>query len=88
MGKKRVIVSYHKLTPELRQLVWTLYPDGFHRFLQRVGVGRTASSFYVFPLDTEETSYLVKVPLEDDEDPEDADTHWQDPEAPEDSIHY
>ena len=63
MDKKRIMVSYHKMAPELISLVSAMYPNGFDKALRRVGIGGNFSPYFVLPVETDQVSYLIKVPL-------------------------
>lgn len=68
MEKKRVLVSYEKLTPELKSKLKNEYPDGYYDFLKRIDAPKP---FYGLHLSTNETDYLIKFDVErfmDDDD--------------------
>lgn len=67
--KKKVIVSYLNLTPELLEAFKLRYPHGYADALIRIDKP-TGGFFYVVPLETEEISYLVKVDVKIDTKPE------------------
>lgn len=64
--KKRVIVSYKNLTPELKVLLKTKYPFGFSDFMMRIEKG-PGDFFYAVMLETDEVNYLVKIDVKVDE---------------------
>ncbi len=74
-AKKRVVVSYVNLSPELKELLKTRYPHGFENNMIRVDKGQ-GEFFYGVVLETEDTSYFVKLavkiddPSDDDDDKE------------------
>lgn len=68
-AKKRVIVSYVNLSPELLQAFKTTYPHSYNEALIRIDKPG-GDFFYVVPLETEEISYLVKVDVKIDTKPE------------------
>lgn len=67
--KKRVIVSYANLSPELLEAFKTAYPHGYGEALIRIDKPN-GDFFYVVPFETEEISYLVKVDVKIDTKPE------------------
>lgn len=60
MNKKRVVVSYNNLTPELLELFKKKYPAGYQNYVIKVTKPNN-DFFFAVTLDTEDTSYLVKV---------------------------
>ena len=56
MPKKRVFVSYSKITDELRKAIRKAYPNGFKTSLISIPGNKQA-----FTLDYNDTIYLVKV---------------------------
>lgn len=64
--KKRVVVSYKNLTPELREEVRKKYPFGYTDSMIRIDKG-PGDFFYAIVLETEDTSYLIKVDVKVDE---------------------
>lgn len=70
MTKKRIITSLKKLPEQIQEMIKSENPDGFLNNLIKINKGNGAS-FYAFPLETEEISYLVKVDVRVDEDIED-----------------
>lgn len=71
--KRRVATSLKNLSPELQEEVRKKYPQGYTDHMIRVNKG-PGDFFYAIVLETEDTSYLIKVDvkvddqLEDDED--------------------
>ncbi len=71
--KRRVATSLKNLSPELQEEVRKKYPQGYTDHMIRVDKG-PGDFFYAIVLETEDTSYLIKVDvkvddqLEDDED--------------------
>ena len=63
--KKRVVISYKNLTPELLELVKEKYPHGFTDHMIRVEKG-PADFFYAIVLETADVSYLIKVDVKVD----------------------
>jgi hypothetical protein len=63
MEKKRIIKSYEKLTPDLQEKLRELYPFGFSNKLIRLNNSKN-DTFFAVPLDTDDTTYMVKVQIE------------------------
>lgn len=59
--KKRVIKSLENLSEELRDLLHEQYPNGYEASITRITNAKNEPIF-VFPLETEDAVYLVKVP--------------------------
>jgi hypothetical protein len=59
--KKRIIKSLENLSDELRDLIKKQYPNGYEAFITRITNARNEPIF-VFPLETEDATYLVKIP--------------------------
>lgn len=68
-AKKRVIISYANLSPELLEDFKSVYPHGYGEALIRIDKP-SGDFFYVVPFETEEISYLVKVDVKIDTKPE------------------
>jgi hypothetical protein len=60
-SKKRVIKSLDNLSDDLKELIRRQYPNGYESSIHRISNARNEPIF-VFPLETEEATYLVKVP--------------------------
>lgn len=71
-SKKRVVVSYKNLSPELQEEIKKQYPNGYTDSMLRVNKG-PGDFFYAIMLETEEVSYLVKVDVKVDDQVEDED---------------
>ncbi len=70
MGKKRIIKKYELLDKSLLQLVKQAYPDGYEDNLINFQTP-TGELALALPLETEEVSYLIKMPqnsLRDEDD--------------------
>ncbi|MBX2895521.1 MAG: hypothetical protein KF763_08760 [Cyclobacteriaceae bacterium] len=61
VAKKRVIKSLENLTEDLRDLVKEQYPNGYEVSITRI-TNAKKEPIFVFPLETEDSIYLVKVP--------------------------
>ncbi len=59
--KKRVIKSLDTLPDELKDLVKRQYPNGYETSISRI-MNAKREPIFVFPLETEDSVYLVKVP--------------------------
>ncbi len=60
-AKKRVIKSLENLSEALRNLMHDQYPNGYEASITRISNAKNEPIF-VFPLETEDSVYLVKVP--------------------------
>lgn len=60
-SKKRVIKSLETLSEELRELIKKQHPNGFESSISRI-MNAKKEPIFVFPLETEDSLYLVKVP--------------------------
>ena len=60
-AKKRVIKSLESLSEGLRDLMRDQYPNGYEASITRISNAKKEPIF-VFPLETEDSVYLVKVP--------------------------
>ena len=81
--KKRVAISYKNLSPELLEEVKKKYPYGWTDHMIRIDKSPT-DFFYAIMLETEDTSYLIKVDVKVDATPaqieEDDDKEYYDDE--------
>lgn len=68
-NKKRLIVSYHNLSPELQDELKRQYPLGFTDKMIRIEKG-PGDFFYAVLLETPGVNYLVKVDVKIDDDVE------------------
>lgn len=57
--KKKLIISYKNLTEEVRELFKEAYPEGYKDYLQKT-IKPNGEPIFVVPLETEDTSYMVK----------------------------
>ena len=60
-SKKRVIKSLESLSEDLRELLRQQFPNGYEASITRIKNAKNEPIF-VFPLETEDAVYLVKVP--------------------------
>ena len=65
MTKKRAITSLEKLAPEMLRKLYELYPGGWSDHIRRVNKPN-GEFFHGITLETEDTVYLVKVPVKVD----------------------
>ncbi|MBN2682702.1 MAG: hypothetical protein JXR58_09360 [Bacteroidales bacterium] len=63
MTKKRLIVSYKNLSPEVLKALKAKYPDGFTDHLIKINKNET-EFFYAVSVETDDAIYLVKVDVE------------------------
>lgn len=61
VSKKRVIKSLENLSDDLKELLREQYPNGYESSIQRI-TNAKKEPIFVFPLETEDATYLVKVP--------------------------
>jgi len=61
VSKKRVIKSLENLSEDLRDLMRDQYPNGYEGSITRITNARKEPIF-VFPLETGDATYLIKVP--------------------------
>jgi hypothetical protein len=61
VSKKKVIKSLDSLSEDLRELLKIQYPLGYENSITRINNAKKEPIF-VFPLETEEATYLVKLP--------------------------
>src|SRR3954471_12806285 len=61
VSKKKVIKSLENLSEELKELLRDQYPNGYEGSITRI-TNAKKEPIFVFPLETEEATYLVKLP--------------------------
>lgn len=61
VSKKKVIKSLESLSDDLKELLKKQYPTGYEHSITRISNAKKEPIF-VFPLETEEATYLVKLP--------------------------
>ena len=77
-AKKRLVVSFNNMTPELQEEVKAAYPAGYTDFMMRIDKPN-GDFFFAVPFETEEISYLVKIDVKIDDAPtEDDDKDYYD----------
>jgi len=67
--KKKVIKSLENLSPDLLELLSTQYPNGYDGSITRI-TNAKREPIFVFPLETADATYLVKVPVTKNSDGE------------------
>ncbi len=77
-AKKRLVVSFNNMAPELQEEVKAAYPAGYTDFMMRIDKPN-GDFFFAVPFETEEISYLVKIDVKiDDASNEDEDKDYYD----------
>jgi hypothetical protein len=78
--KKKVIKSLETLSEDLKELLKKQYPLGYENSITRINNAKKEPIF-VFPLETDEATYLVKIPATRNSEGEyDVDSKPKDPE--------
>ncbi|HYG04539.1 MAG TPA: hypothetical protein VD927_18960 [Chryseosolibacter sp.] len=62
VSKKKIIKSLENLSEELKETIRDQYPTGYESSITRISNAKKEPIF-VFPLETEEATILVKVPV-------------------------
>jgi hypothetical protein len=62
ISKKKIIKSLENLSNDLVDLIHQQYPNGYQASISRI-TNAKKEPIFVFPLDTEEAIYLIKVPV-------------------------
>ncbi len=57
--KKKLIISYKNLPEDIRELFKETYPEGYKEYLQKT-IKPNGEPIFVVPLETDDTSYMVK----------------------------
>lgn len=60
MVKKRVIKNIDNISDEVKEAIRAKYPDGWHNQVIRINKGDN-TFFHAITVDTEDTSYMIKV---------------------------
>lgn len=77
-AKRRLVVSFNNMTPELQEEVKAAYPLGYADFMIRIEKPN-GDFFFAVPFETDEISYLVKIDVKiDDASAEDDDKDYYD----------
>lgn len=61
VSKKKVIKSLENLSEDLKDLLKDQYPNGYESSITRI-MNAKKEPIFVFPLETDDATYLVKVP--------------------------
>lgn len=69
ISKKKVIKSLENLSGDLLELLNNQYPSGYESSITRI-TNAKREPIFVFPLETEDATYLVKVPVTKNSDGE------------------
>ena len=69
VSKKRVIKSLENLSEDLRDLMRDQYPNGYESSITRI-TNAKKEPIFVFPLETQDATYLIKVPATKNSDGE------------------
>jgi hypothetical protein len=69
VSKKRVIKSLENLSEDLKELIRDQYPTGYESSITRI-TNAKKEPIFVFPLETEDATYLIKVPVTKNSDGE------------------
>jgi hypothetical protein len=69
VSKKKVIKSLENLSEDLKELLRDQYPNGYESSISRI-TNAKKEPIFVFPLETEDATYLVKVPVTKNSDGE------------------
>ena len=62
ISKKKIIKSLENLSGDLLELIHQQYPNGYQASISRI-TNAKKEPIFVFPLDTEDVTYLIKVPV-------------------------
>jgi len=62
VNKKRIIKSLENLTEELKNILRDQYPNGYEGSITRI-TNAKKEPIFVFPIETEDATILVKVPV-------------------------
>mgnify|MGYP000545353052 CR=1 FL=1 len=69
VSKKRVIKSLENLSDDLKELLRDQYPNGYEASITRI-TNAKKEPIFVFPLETGDATYLIKVPATKNSDGE------------------
>jgi hypothetical protein len=69
ISKKKIIKSLENLSEELKDLIKDQYPNGYEGSISRI-TNAKREPIFVFPLETEDATYLIKVPVTKNSDGE------------------
>jgi hypothetical protein len=69
VSKKKIIKSLENLTEDLKDVIRDQYPNGYESSITRI-TNAKREPIFVFPLETDEATILVKVPVTKNSDGE------------------
>jgi hypothetical protein len=69
VSKKKIIKSLENLTEDLKDVIREQYPNGYESSITRI-TNAKREPIFVFPLETEDATILVKVPVTKNSDGE------------------
>jgi hypothetical protein len=69
VSKKKIIKSLENLTEDLKDIIREQYPNGYESSITRI-TNAKREPIFVFPLETEDATILVKVPVTKNSDGE------------------
>ena len=69
VNKKRIIKSLETLALDLQELIKKQYPSGYESSITRI-MNAKKEPIFVFPLETDDTIYLIKAPVTKNSDGE------------------
>ena len=69
VSKKKIIKSLESLTEDLKDVIRDQYPNGYESSITRI-TNAKKEPIFVFPIETEEATILVKVPVTKNSDGE------------------
>ncbi len=69
VSKKKIIKSLENLTEELKEIIREQYPNGYESSITRI-TNAKKEPIFVFPIETDEATILVKVPVTKNSDGE------------------
>ena len=69
VSKKKIIKSLENLTEDLKDIIRDQYPNGYESSITRI-TNAKKEPIFVFPLETEDATILVKVPVTKNSDGE------------------
>jgi len=84
VSKKKIIKSLENLSEELKEVIRDQYPTGYESSITRI-TNAKREPIFVFPLETEDATILVKVPVTKNSDGEYDVESTPEPEADGDS---
>jgi hypothetical protein len=65
VDKKRLIISYKNITPEIISAIREQYPEGYVNYIKKIDTG-PSSFFHAITVETEDAIYMVKIDVKID----------------------